>query len=151
MIDRTRERLKNQGVEFTREVARIQAARLKTVKKSAPKKQPALPKTVLNQVRDSMRDADRGLGSLYFVGRVTLPVVFSDPSKTDVRVIAERNEFRLLGSGHALEFSSSKLDRVKEKVVALIEDLKKNKLSPERYLVSEVMIDSNNYDTLKLL
>lgn len=147
MTDNIRERLKNQGVGFTRDTAilqaqRLKAGRLKTVKKSAPKKQPVLPKTVLNQVRDSMRDADRGLGSLYFEAHV-----FTENAV--IHQLVERNEF--IGFGGHLIFRASKLERVKKQLEDFVADLKRSGVVVTRYRIVEAMIDSNNFDTLKLL
>jgi hypothetical protein len=121
-------------------------ATVKTVKKTPV----TLSKTVLNQVRDGMREASRGLGSLYFEARVLTNVsLLSQASHILLSKVGARHEFRLADG--ELTFCSSKLERVKEQTAALVEDLKKDKFEVWRYRIGEVMMDSNNFDTLKLL
>lgn len=131
---------------FNARPKRVKKTPLATEVKSAPKKEPVLPKTVLNQVRDSMRDADRGLGSLYFEARVT-----ADTNTSSVNpALAERHEFASRADGD-LYFRASKLERVKEQLVNFVTVLRNSGVTVHRYWIVEVMIDSNNFDTLKLL
>ena len=123
-------------------------APVKTVKKTPV----TLPKTVLNQVRDGMREASRGLGSLYFEGELlidglTLPV--SQSSAAEIAKIASLHDFRI--TGDLLVLRSGKIDRVKDELENLAKALKDRGYNVWRYRISEVMMDSNNFDTLKLL
>lgn len=125
----------------------LHPATVMTVKKTPV----TLPKTVLNQVRDGMREASRGLGSLYFEARVVVnkQLVAGSAPHGAVARIAGKYGFRF--DNDELVFSSTKLERVKEELVALHEGLKTDGFGIWRYWIGEVMMDSNNFDTLKLL
>lgn len=93
-----------------------------------------------------MRDADRGLGSLYFEARVTA----GTNARSVNPALAERHEFASRADGD-LYFRASKLERVKEQLVDFVTVVRNSGITVHRYWIVEVMIDSNNFDTLKLL
>lgn len=125
----------------------LHPATVMTVKKTPV----TLPKTVLNQVRDGMREASRGLGSLYFEARIVIdkqPAVGSNAFLELARMVG----------GHGFRFdnndiycNSTKLERIKGELTELHQKLSANGYKIWRYKISEVMMDSNNFDTLKLL
>lgn len=119
----------------------------KRVKKTAP----AIPKAVLNQVRDGMREASRGVGSLYFEARVitNIPFMPGAQAQIDITKTAALHGFRF--DGEDLVLSTTKIDRAKEDLVALQASLVAKGYKVWRYRISEVMLDSNNFDTLNLL
>lgn len=118
----------------------------RVVKKTAPE----IPKAVLNQVRDNMRGASRGLGSLYFEVRVVpgIPVLVGQPH-IELAKMAATHGFRF--EGDDLVLNTTKVDRCREDLAALQLGLVAKGYKVWRYRISEVMMDSNNFDTLSLL
>ena len=131
---------------------------MKTTTVRKPKRKAAVKsvsKTTLNKLRDEMRESARGIGSLYFHAEVVIDNFTNPADWSLITSYARETEFKNDGisqlSHPIYTLSASDKDRVVEQTEAFIKKLRSGGYAIHRYKIAEVFLDSNNWDTLKVL
>jgi hypothetical protein len=88
--------------------------------------------------------------SLYFQGEVIVSQPKQHPDRILIRQLAENHDFIMVDDA-MMTYCASTDEKVKEAISKLVPEFLKRRIAVQRYRMSEVWIDSNGYDTLKIL
>lgn len=113
---------------------------------------------------EKLENEGKVLRILYYEAHVTIDPPATAFDRDVVKLVAEQNEFRIaklfmrkdsVDKPHEddtfMTMSSTDLDRVKLQTLALVACLKGESFTVKRYKIEGTIIDSRNWDTLKIL